>query len=194
MPSQLTRRALSAAILGCALFVSAGLNVALGVRVAQQRQTIESGQGKAVQRHLGRPFAPFEARDIDGDSVRIDFDRPTVLYFFQPGCGWCDRNYEAVLALYEQKAGTHRFLGVALAETGLSDLLSRKPLPFDVVSGLPPELLESYELGGTPRTIVTDSDGRIVANYFGAYFGATLKALEHQLDVRLPGVAPDGGT
>ena len=40
--------------------------------------------------------------------MRIDFDRPTVLYFFQPGCGWCDRNYEAVLALLVAQLGAGR--------------------------------------------------------------------------------------
>lgn len=192
MPSQLTRRAFSAAILGCALFVSAGLNVALGVRVAQQRQTIESGQGKAVQRHLGRPFAPFEARDIDGDSVRIDFDRPTVLYFFQPGCGWCERNHEAANALSRQLSATHRFVGVSLAEAGLAELVERRPPAFEVVTGLSPQLLESYELGGTPRTIVIGADGRISANYFGAYFGATAHSIERELDVSLPEVTVEG--
>lgn len=189
------RASAATAVAGCLLLLSAGLNLALGVRVAQQRRTITDQDGvRETQNLLGTVFIPFPATDLNGNSKRIDFagERPTVLYFFQPGCSWCERNHEAIVALHEQKSDAFRFVGVSLSDIGLSEYLERQPLPFDVVTGLPRDILATYQLGGTPRTMVIGPDGLITGNYFGAYFGSTARSIDREFEVDLPEVAVGG--
>lgn len=176
-----------------ALVVSAGLNVALAVRVAQQRNALEHVD-TPVQLQIGRRIEPFDARDSIGRVVRLDLqaaDRPTVLYTFRPGCAWCERNHEAVVALHSQLADRYQFVGISLSEDHPSTMLERYPLPFDVVSGVDSRFVETYQLGGTPRTLVIDSNGAIEANYFGAYIGSTRRMMADRFDVDLPVVRED---
>ncbi len=44
---------------------------------------------------------PIEVQSPAGQrrSVRFDAGLPTVVYFFSPTCGWCERNWDNVLAL-----------------------------------------------------------------------------------------------
>lgn len=186
----LTRNMTFAAVATVALMLSAGLNVVLGVRVSQQRTAIARGSLDR-QLQLGRRIDPIEATDRDGHRVLLDFSgdgRPTILYTFQPGCAWCLRNHVAIVALHTQLSEEYRFLGVSLTDDGLEEMLAARPLPFDVVSGVSGEVLESYQLGGTPRTLVLDSTGVIELNFFGAFIGNNAREIEARFAVDLPAV------
>lgn len=170
------------------LLLSAGLNVTLAVRVSQQRTAIEQGAGEDLLQ-IGRRVDPFDAKDTGGRAVRFDAQdegRPTVLYSFQPGCGWCERNHEALLALHSQLSDRYRFIGISLSEDHLTETLEDYPLPFEVVSNVDKEFIEAYQLGGTPRTLVLDSQGKIEASYYGAYVGGTRRQVISRFDVDLP--------
>lgn len=172
------------------LLLSAGLNVALAVRVSQQRDALENGDSQS-QALLGRRIEPFDARDSFDRAVRVDLqaeDRPTILYAFRSGCAWCERNHEAVLALHAQLADRYRFIGLSLGEESPATFLARFPLPFDVLSGVDKNFLETYELGGTPRTLVLDAQGTVEASYFGAYISGTRRSMIARFNVDLPTV------
>ena len=178
------------AIAFMSLLFSAGLNVVLGVRVSQQRATIQNGTGEK-QIMIGRRLEAFEATDVSGRRKRLEFGsdgRPTVLYTFQPGCSWCERNHEAIVALHAQASGSYRFVGLSLSDHELVETLERLPLPFEVLTGVEAEMLASYRLGGTPRTLVIDSNGVIEANFFGAFMGDLGRQVEAKFDVDLPAV------
>lgn len=184
------RRQLISTIAGTCLLLSAGLNVVLGVRVSQQRVLMDEGQVEK-QMMLGRKIEPVDVTDRFGRRSRMDFGsdaRPTVLYTFRPGCIWCERNHEAVVALHAQASDKYRFVGLSLSDDGLGEALDRFPLPFEVVSGVESHILESYQLGGTPRTLVIGSNGVIEANFFGAFMGDVGRKVEAKFEVDLPAV------
>lgn len=162
------------------LLVSAGLNVALGVRAASQRAQLERGSGER-QLMLGRRMSGLAGTDPSGSPTQVDFGidgNPAVLYVFEPGCGWCDRNYEEVIALHARLSSTARFVGLSLKSEGLAEYLERRPLPFEVITGVDSELLAGYALAGTPRTLVIGSDGIIEMNLLGAWRGTMLERFE----------------
>ena len=167
------------AVAGC-LLVSAGLNVALAMRTAAQRAEIERGTGDR-ELMLGRTMTTLEGVDAAGNHVRVEFgtgDRPVVIYVFEPGCDWCDRNYEAVLALYGRLSARARFVGLSLSHEGLDGYLAERPLPFDVLTSVDKQVVTGYALAGTPRTLVVGADGRIEGNILGAWRGI----LEHRIE------------
>lgn len=179
-----------AQILLLALVVSVALNVALAARTSQQRALIESGTEK-TQTLVGSRIEGFDVTGPDGTREHLELagrDLPTVVYSFRPGCMWCERNHEAVLAMYKQSKDRYRFVGLAMSSDGLSEYLDRFPLPFDVVSGVDDATLEAYQLGGTPRTLVIDRDGKIIGNWFGAFSGSVREDIDASLGVALPAV------
>ncbi|MCC6743192.1 MAG: TlpA family protein disulfide reductase [Acidobacteria bacterium] len=176
--------------LAAALAVSVLLNVALAARASQQRKTLEAAR-IAAQPLVGKNLTGLDAARLDGEPTRVILaDQPvgTVLYVFRPDCAWCERNHEAVLALHAQAKGSHRFVGIALTATGLDGFLARNPLPFDVYTGVDEATIESFQLAGTPRTLVIGPDGTVTANWFGAYFGTVADEIESRLAVSLPRV------
>ena len=173
---------------GMCLLVSAAMNVALAVRMSALRDRIETGGGER-QEMVGRRMEALVGTNPVGDPVCLEFGgdgRPAVLYVFAPGCGWCDRNYEAVIALHTAAAGRYRFVGLSLEDEGLPEYLTRHPLPFEVVTGVDREVIEGYKLARTPRTLVIDSDGAIESNFVGAWTGSNGRGVEAAFGVELP--------
>lgn len=163
---------LSHAILAI-LLVSSGLNVALAIRVSQQRGAIEARTAQQPS-PVGGHMRSLDGHDRDGNRVKIDFSadgRPTVLYVFQPGCGWCARNSQPIRELAGLAGSRNRFVAVSLVDAGLDEYVEEHPLPFEVISGIDPELVETYNLAGTPRTLVIAPDGTVLRNWVGAYTG-----------------------
>lgn len=178
------------AVGGICLLLSAGLNVALAMRLSAQRALLESG-GAERQEMLGRQMQPLEAADPSGRPVRVEFGsdgRPTVLYAFRPGCLWCERNHEALLALHAKAADRYRFVGLSLESNGLAEYLERFPLPFEVVTDLDAATVESYKLGGTPRTLIVNPEGVIEENFVGAWTARMGVLVGARFGVDLPAV------
>ena len=173
---------------GVCLLLSAAMNVALAVRISVLRDRIETGGGER-QEMVGRQMETLVGTNPTGDPVRVEFGedgRPAVLYVFAPGCGWCDRNYEAVIALHTAAADRYRFVALSLEVEGLQEYTLTHPLPFEVVTGVDRELIEGYKLGRTPRTLVIDSEGAIESNFVGAWTGGNGRGVEAAFGVELP--------
>lgn len=183
---------LSIGIGAICLLLSASMNVALAVRVSQQRAVIEEDEGEEhFREQAGLRVDPFDAKDADGNAVRVDLSatgRPTILYAIRPGCVWCERNHEAILALYAQMSDRYDFLGVSVGDENPARMLAGFPLPFAVVTSVSEDVQNTFKLAGTPRTLVIDSDGTVESSYFGAYIGKSRRGVEARFGVDLPEV------
>lgn len=182
--------------LGLALVLSAALNLTLVVRAGQQRETIEQ-QRVANMRLVGTRIDTLLVNIPSGESTILDLSLPgktTVLYVFEPGCGWCVRNHSAISMLAAKAGSEIRFVGLSLSETGLLEYLVSHPMPFEIFSGVEPRAIESYNLAGTPRTLVIASDGTVVRNWEGAYAGDLRDEVERFFDVSIPEAAMEAGS
>jgi len=115
-------------------------------------------------------------------------EQPTVLYIFTPPCTWCTRNMENFKTLLNAESTRYRFVGVSLAEQGLAEYVMKNELKVPVYSGLSPETLTTYKLGGTPQTIVISPEGRVLQDWVGAYVGNQKSEVEAFFHVSLPGI------
>lgn len=168
------------AALVAALLVSAGLNIVLASRAVRQRAVIDELRA-GRQQLVGRRIGPIPVVDLEGRQSGLEFtygSRSTVVYVFEPGCGWCVRNREAIAALAGQAGESYRFVGLSLSDQGLGQYLADNPMPFEVYGGLDRETISSYELGGTPRTLVIGADGTVLRNWTGAYTGDVRSEIE----------------
>jgi hypothetical protein len=57
-----------------------------------------------------------------------------------------------------------------------------------LLTGLSREVRDRMMLGSTPQTMVIGTDGRIIANWVGAYTGDTLIAVENFFLLQMPGL------
>lgn len=116
---------------------------------------------------------------------------PTILYYFSPSCGWCERNWSSVSVLEKETRGRYRF--IALAET--SDLRATRAthnLEFDVVGGLKASDRQALGFMGTPQTVVISPEGRVLRTWTGAYGARVREEVEAYFNVGLPPVTPRG--
>ncbi len=129
--------------------------------------------------------------DRSGQTVAVRFDRnvPTVLYYFSPTCGWCERNWDNVRRLAAQADGRYRVVGIA-AEEALGEFIDQHGLTFEVVGGVSAEAREALNLNGTPRTVVVSAQGLITHDWTGAFTGAVALEVEDLFGIGLPGLRP----
>ena len=142
---------------------------------------------------IGSPAEPFAVTALDGQVSTIRFDRPTILYYFSPQCGWCEKNWLNIKALTAGTASRYRFIGLSTTPK-IVEFLEDHQLTFEVYSGVSPETLRKYDFGGTPRTVVVGADGRIAYTWGGAYTSRQQMDIEHRLEVSLPGLVDPAGS
>jgi peroxiredoxin len=169
--------------LGSLFIISLALNVV-------QANKLGGLNGTSHRSMIGSPAEPFAVTALDGQPKMIRFDGPTILYYFSPQCGWCEKNWLNIKALTAGTASRYRFIGLSTTSR-IVEFLENHQLTFEVYSGVSPETLRKYDFGGTPRTVVVGADGRIAYTWAGAYTGNQQAEIEHRLAVSLPGlVAP----
>jgi peroxiredoxin len=172
------------------MLASVALNVVLASKVRSFRQF---RLAKASEQLLkaGTIVPPIAATRPDGKQQMIsyqDSNQPTVLYIFTPPCSWCARNMNSFKTLADNKNAQYRFIGISLSEQGLADYVAKNDLKLPVYSGLSPETLNTYKLGGTPQTIVISPEGKVLKDWAGAYFGDQKSQIEAFFHVSLPGL------
>jgi hypothetical protein len=173
----------------CLLVVSTAVNVALA-------REVRLGSSLADRRiQAGTLAAPIAGISRTGDRIRLDFAdrRVTVLYYFSPTCGWCERNWQNVRALARASAGRFRVVGISTARE-VDGHLAARGVGIDVVAGIDDDTVRAYRLGGTPQTIVVGADGRVSQVWAGAWTGALAREVEAYFAVRLPGLTAAGNT
>ncbi|HSR67287.1 MAG TPA: TlpA disulfide reductase family protein [Acidobacteriota bacterium] len=139
----------------------------------------------------GASLPAFSARTVDGKPAVIEFgaDQPVrVFYYFSRQCPWCIRNVENIQTLARSVGGNYRFLGLSTQQD--PEAAPRHELDFPVLVDMPEFVMESYKLGGTPRTIVVSGDGEVIKAWSGAYAAGLKAEIEAYFGVELPGLSP----
>lgn len=176
------------AFLGALLGLSVCLNIVLGWRLGHPPVDPEI----AARAQTGVAIPAFSATDPDGKPVQVSFagENPTVLYIFNPKCGWCARNLSNVLFLSSVRGTSFRFVGVSLTDPLLKQYIANTGIKFPVVALSSYGAVKNVLLGATPQTIVVSQRGRILENWMGAYTGDERRRIEAYFSVRLPGLQP----
>lgn len=171
-------------------------SVVLNVLLARKVRQLTAGQNSRVAElplKVGTVVPGFQAVDLEGQTQFVAYDerggKLTVLYVFTPPCHWCERNVDNLKELVARKGDGYRFIGISLAQDGLSDYVSRNGLP--VYTNLSGETKKAYKLGGTPQTIVVSAEGQVLKDWVGAYTGIQQKQVEQYFGVSLPGLRPE---
>jgi hypothetical protein len=165
------------------LAVSLSLNLVLSHTLAEARRpTTAAIEGKVLH--------PLNLVSVSGEPYLHSYDQrqlPTILYYFSPACGWCERNWSNVRALAEQTARKYRFIALTTADD-VQEFVRRRSLGVEVYTGLRASDVEAYGLRGTPQTIVLSPTGRALVAWRGAYNDGLRTRIERYLRVRLPGL------
>ena len=166
--------------IGLLLGVSIALNLFLGGKVIALRSAVANGN-RDDQLEVGTLVQPINATAIDGHRTQINYapgDVPTVLYFFSPTCDTCKRNVANVKRLADIKRSEYKIIGLSLSDEGLEQYARNQELNFPVYAGLGVETTLTYKLGRVPQTTVISGDGRVMANWYGAYDGKLRTTIE----------------
>jgi hypothetical protein len=166
------------------------LIVSLGLNLLQNQRL----QGTAHAREqLPLPGTRLPAIDVvsaGAQEMRLEYNAqslPTILYYFSPSCGWCERNWNSVSALERATRGRYRFVAVTTAgETARRDRASRLPVP--TYWGLSESQRLAHEFAGTPHTVAVSPDGRVLQSWSGAYVRNVRVDVERYFQVQLPEV------
>src|SRR5262245_36567075 len=118
----------------------------------------------------GTTLPPLDVVASNGQRVELRYtaeDLPTILYFFSPTCGWCERNWNNVAALERLTRGKYRF--VPLSTTAdVARVRTQHGITFEIYSGLSEALRRTHSFAGTPHTIVVSNTGRVLKAWAGA--------------------------
>lgn len=162
----------------------------VAVNVVQSREMRSLKQRDMPGVPAGTSLASVTGRSLDGQpvSLRLDSGVTTVLYYFSPACGWCERNWANFRHIQRSKAGQLRFVGIATGTVPPAYLNSRS-VDLEVIQQLSGESIRALRLGGTPQTVVVSGSGKVVAYWTGAYIGGVASQVEEHFGVSLPGVS-----
>jgi hypothetical protein len=167
------------------LAVSAGLNVLQGQRI----RALSEWQQPATTA-MGRQAIAIGGYSLDGAAVNVEFRGavPTVIYYFSPTCGWCERNWTNVKALSGSANGRYRVIAVTSAR-GLRAYVDSRHLEVDVIEGMSENTRRSFAFGGPPHTLVVSPEGLVTHEWRGAYTPRMERQIEELFGILLPGVA-----
>jgi peroxiredoxin len=174
--------------------VALAMSVALNVMLAHRVRSLTYARLATIAEHqlkIGATVPPIAAKRLDGQPGVISYqgaEQSTVLYIFTPPCSWCARNLDSLKTLLDKEGGQYRFIGLSLSEEALPEYVAKNDLRLPVYSGLSPETLKAYKLGGTPQTIVITPEGRVLQDWVGAYVGDQKSQVEAFFHVSLPGL------
>jgi peroxiredoxin len=164
------------------LMVSAGLNVLQAQRLRSFQQT------SYAELQPGTPAPALDVRTLDGEPRKIAFGgRTTVLYYFSPQCGWCEKNWLNVKAFIASTNDRVRFVGLSTTPD-IADFLAERRLNFEVYTDLSLEAARAYGFGGTPQTVVVSAEGVVERVWAGAYGERHQRDIETMFGVVLPGL------
>jgi len=127
--------------MGAALIMSVMLNVLLAHRIRSVDLARETKLAAQLLK-AGVAVPPIPAKGLDGHQEVLSYDKtgqPTVLYVFTPACVWCARNLENFKTLVDKEGAQFRFLGVSLADQGLTEYVTKNELKLPVYRACRPK-------------------------------------------------------
>ena len=170
------------------LLLSVGLNVGLSRRIV----ALQAPPARMLQPGVRVPA--LDVRTLSGQSVRITYEGrlPTLIYYFSPTCGWCERNWDNVRALQEASAGRFKLIGLSPTANGVEKVLRDHDASFEVYTGLSPDAARAYHFTGTPETVLVSTIGTVLRAWPGAYGPSSAPAMEKYFGITLPGLTSTG--
>jgi methylamine dehydrogenase accessory protein MauD len=145
--------------------LAAGAPAVLGLAgVAPEPANNGSGGGQAVPTAgIGDPAPPVKLPDLDGNTVDLaDFkDQETLLLFWNPGCGFCQRMLDDLKALEaDPPEGAPQILVVSAGTTEDNRAIGfRSTVVLD--QGFNTGL--AFGATGTPSAVLVDSEGKVAS-------------------------------
>jgi hypothetical protein len=185
-------RSLSQWILPGLLACSLGANLWLTHRL----RSTEDDLVKASRLTPGEVIPALEARLESGEPRRLEWGgrKVTLIYYFDPGCGWCVRNGAAFEALAAQIGAEADVYSYTPDLRGLNEFRLRTHHSGTVITDDRADIRRVLRLHGTPQTLVIDHAGRVLKNWSGAYVGSTKAEIQNYFHVNIPELAerPNG--
>jgi len=171
------------------LLLSVALNVVLSKKLIALQQPVTTLQA-------GERVPELELKTLAGEQATIAFpaQQPTLIYYFSPTCGWCERNWANFKTILDASQGQYRVVGLSPTAKDVDKVLREHDVQFDVYTGVSPEIARAYHLSGTPQTVLVSSKGTVLAAWSGAYLNSQAKAVEAFFGLRLPGVTASPAT
>jgi hypothetical protein len=176
------------AILLGLLVTSLTINVALTLMRPAGIGTGSSRSDRPEPLPINSQAPLFQGTDTDGRRISISYgsdDKNVLLYVFSPTCHWCDRNKANIAAIVKANPSLRIFavnIGPPLSQT------ERLKLPFSSVVRPSLATLKAYRFAGTPATLLIGSNGKVLANWSGAYVDSVAASVSERLGVSLPGL------
>src|SRR5437016_5012179 len=131
------------------LIVSVALNVVLSKRLMALQAV-----GASLQ--AGERVPALEVKALDGRPAQISYDGalPTLIYYFSPTCGWCERNWDNVRTLTAVAPHHFRVVGLSPTSKDVEKVMRQHDVNFEVFTTVSSEALRAYRLHGTPDTVL----------------------------------------
>lgn len=179
-------------LLAILLVISVGVNYYLTREVRQLRDAMATAQARG-RLEVGAEVPGFQAQDMmSGETLKVEYADskvPTILYVLSPTCGWCDRNVDNIRQVAANLKGNYRIFGLTLSLQNFDRLKDEDHrLDFPILGELDPQVIQAYQLGGTPQTVVVSPQGKVLKNWVGAYAGPVASDIESFFAVKLPGL------
>jgi methylamine dehydrogenase accessory protein MauD len=133
--------------------------------VAQDPSSNGSGGGQAapVAASIGDPVPPIKLPDLDGSTVDLaDLkDQETLMLFWNPGCGFCQRMLDDLKAVEaDPPEGAPRILVVSAGTTEDNRAMG---LRSTVVLDQGFSVGSAFGASGTPSAVLVDSEGKVAS-------------------------------
>ena len=113
----------------------------------------------------------------------------TLLYVFSPKWGYCRLNTANVQRLFKFHKRRVEVLSISISAVGLSEYLTRYPIPGRIYIIDSPEAIARWHFGITPQLALIDHSRKIVVRVWqGAWSPSIQRDLEQRFAVKLPGL------
>jgi thiol-disulfide isomerase/thioredoxin len=124
--------------------------------------------GKAPSGNAENSGGSVDVVSVDGRTISVPSDRPTVLYFMASWCSSCIEQARALNELEEDYAGAAQFVGVDVTPGATREEVESfrqhaggPEHPYVVDDGR--QFVERYDIMSIDSTVVVGSDGKVLA-------------------------------
>ena len=170
-----------------ALCVSAGVNILQAQRI---RSLMDTQSAPATV--IGKKVTAVTGFWTSGGQRQLSLrdNVPTVVYYFSPTCGWCERNWANIQAVAAGAQGRYRIVLVSTSRDTRPYLEARSLERLEAIEGIDDATRRAFGFSATPHTIVVANDGLITHDWRGAFTPRTQRQIEELFGIDLPGLLP----
>jgi peroxiredoxin/uncharacterized membrane protein YphA (DoxX/SURF4 family) len=127
--------------------------------------------GAAAGLAVGSPAPEFELPDLDGERVSLrrlrESSNPVMLVFTDPGCGPCSALMPQLASWQDEHAGSLEIVLISRGDREANVAHASEHGVSNVLMQDDHELIDSYQVGGTPGAVLIAPDGTIASPVHG---------------------------